>query len=51
MNITLLAVGATVPLFIAAAIDQYLKNGLPVAALYACFGVTNAVSLWVALKG
>lgn len=51
MNVTLLAIGASIFLFVAAAVDQYLKGGGPASALYACFALTNTASLWVSLKG
>jgi hypothetical protein len=50
VNVTLVAVGASIFLFAAAAVDQYLKGGLPVATLYACFAMTNTASLWVTLS-
>jgi hypothetical protein len=49
--ITALAVGLSVVLFFVAALDQALTAGnLKVAALYACFALTNAVSLWIGVK-
>lgn len=49
--ISLLALGLSVVLFLIAAGDQWLVAGQPkVAALYACFALTNAVSLWLGMK-
>lgn len=42
------ALGVSVLLFLVAAADQWLVAGnLKVAALYGCFALTNAVSLWL----
>ena len=49
--ITAAALGISVILFLVAAADQWLVAGnLKVAALYLCFSLTNAVSLWIGVK-
>jgi hypothetical protein len=49
--ISALALGASVILFIVAAADQVLTAGnIKVGALYACFALTNAASLWLGMK-
>lgn len=49
--ISALALGVSVLLFLIAAADQYFAAGnIKAAALYACFALTNAASLWIVTK-
>lgn len=49
--ISQLALGASVFLFIIAAADQLWSAGnIRVAALYACFALTNTVAWWIGTK-
>jgi hypothetical protein len=44
------AVGASVVMFLVAAVDQYFFGGVKPAVLYFCFAMTNIASLWIGMK-